>query len=63
MQRLKRSKVYTTYRFKCDFLQEQEDNCCSTHKKASAERTVMEMIHQTCQVEVGEAGRYGQHQY
>ncbi|KAH0908663.1 hypothetical protein HID58_031984 [Brassica napus] len=35
----------------------------NTHKKASAERTVMEMIHQTCQVEVGEAGRYGQHQY
>ncbi|KAH0874552.1 hypothetical protein HID58_071914 [Brassica napus] len=24
---------------------------------------VMEMIHQACQVEVGEAGRDGQHQY
>ncbi|WZZ57953.1 hypothetical protein YC2023_058060 [Brassica napus] len=35
----------------------------NTHKKASAERMVMEMIHQACQVEVGEAGRDGQHQY
>ncbi|CAN7019230.1 unnamed protein product, partial [Brassica oleracea var. botrytis] len=35
----------------------------NTHKKASAERMVMEMIHQACQVEVGEGGRDGQHQY